>query len=101
MWTLVLLTLMLYMVAVCFTELVLDKRRQAARTGVTDDDIEALSYWCGNVPRTMLLLYESISGGNNWDEFITPLINAESPLYGLLFLFFHCFILFAMLNVIT
>jgi hypothetical protein len=61
---------------------------------------EDLQLWWGTLPRSMLTLYKSISGGISWHEVITPLADVDSWLVGL-FLVFISFTVFAVLNVIT
>merc|ERR1712151_589600 len=57
--------------------------------------------WWGSLYRSVLSLYESIFGGVDWDDVITPLMNDISPTLGLAFALYIAFALLAMMNVIT
>eukprot|EP00927_Polykrikos_kofoidii_P042163 TRINITY_DN3601_c0_g1_i2.p1 TRINITY_DN3601_c0_g1~~TRINITY_DN3601_c0_g1_i2.p1 ORF type:complete len:723 (-),score=112.52 TRINITY_DN3601_c0_g1_i2:120-2288(-) len=93
-WTLLLLAMLIYVVAICLTQVVIDHRKDA-------DTSESLILWYGSLARTCLTLYESITSGLSWDEAIRPLIGEISPFLGILFTLYIAFTVFALLNVVT
>jgi len=59
-----------------------------------------VTYWFGDVPRTALTLLEAIAGGVSWDEPCAALFRDSGPIAGFAFLFYVCFGVFVILNVI-
>eukprot|EP00927_Polykrikos_kofoidii_P076019 TRINITY_DN7264_c0_g1_i1.p1 TRINITY_DN7264_c0_g1~~TRINITY_DN7264_c0_g1_i1.p1 ORF type:complete len:855 (+),score=175.18 TRINITY_DN7264_c0_g1_i1:132-2696(+) len=98
-WTLILLFLMIYTVAICLTQLVLDYQMSQKEAELAVDP--NLLYWYGSLMRTILTLFECIASGVSWDEVVQPLIDKISPVVGLLFCFYISFSVFAMMNVVT
>eukprot|EP00927_Polykrikos_kofoidii_P042167 TRINITY_DN3601_c0_g3_i1.p1 TRINITY_DN3601_c0_g3~~TRINITY_DN3601_c0_g3_i1.p1 ORF type:complete len:900 (-),score=148.65 TRINITY_DN3601_c0_g3_i1:61-2649(-) len=98
-WTLLLLFTMIYTVAICLTQLVVDHQMTKASKGVSVDT--ELLYWYGSVLRTILTLYECIASGVSWDSVIQPLITEISPMVGVVFCLYIAFSIFAMMNVVT
>lgn len=97
-WTLFLLLLMIYIVAILFTQVVFSERV------LMDQDApnaRVLSHWWGTLDRSILTLYQAILGGVDWEDVTTPLTDAVSPLCTLLFALYIAFSLLAMMNVIT
>lgn len=97
LWTLVLLLLLIYVVAVCCTQVMAD--------AIQDDPsvvagMDAHLYY-GSLDRSILSLYQAITGGLNWRDALTPLTDKVSPLLALPYAMFIAFVVFAMLNVIT
>jgi len=90
-WTLTLLFLMVYMLSVLITQIV-------TTSLVANDAAVRIRY--GNLVKTLLTLYLSISDGIEWEHALNPLIDV-SPLLGFLFCSFMAFALFALMNVIT
>jgi hypothetical protein len=91
-WTLILLLGLIYTVAVGITETV-------AMQGPEVDS--ELIFWFGSLGRTMLTLFESITGGISWDCAVRPLIQEISGFMGFAFCFYISFCSFAMMNVVT
>eukprot|EP00747_Dinoflagellata_sp_TGD_P133156 gnl/TRDRNA2_/TRDRNA2_175159_c0_seq5.p1 gnl/TRDRNA2_/TRDRNA2_175159_c0~~gnl/TRDRNA2_/TRDRNA2_175159_c0_seq5.p1 ORF type:complete len:692 (+),score=116.01 gnl/TRDRNA2_/TRDRNA2_175159_c0_seq5:88-2163(+) len=103
LWTIALLFLIMYVIGILLCQLVTDSIKEAKRpdTPSMDADIEeSLIEGFGGLPRTILSLYEAISGGKDWDDLCSPLI-ALHPLFGLLFAFYIAFSLLALMNVVT
>jgi len=92
-WTMILLLGLMYTVAVCITEMV------ASVSGPGDGS--ELQAWFGTMGRTVLTLFESITGGISWDSAARPLMEEISAFMGLVFSFYIAFCLFAMMNVVT
>lgn len=98
-WTVVLLFLMIYVVGVYLTQLVLDHR--ITLTGVLTEEEIALSTYYGSLILSILSLFQSISGGIDWKDLTSPLINQISPLTGFVFSLYIAFAVLALLNVVT
>lgn len=92
-WTLVLLVIMIYTASVCFTQVVLDAGNTPHRS--------ELLLWFGRLGRTVLTMFECISGGVSWDVVVVPLATDISPCYGVLFCLYVAFCVLAMMNVVT
>eukprot|EP00927_Polykrikos_kofoidii_P043360 TRINITY_DN37430_c0_g1_i1.p1 TRINITY_DN37430_c0_g1~~TRINITY_DN37430_c0_g1_i1.p1 ORF type:complete len:619 (+),score=135.49 TRINITY_DN37430_c0_g1_i1:85-1941(+) len=104
-WTMVLLTLMIYIVGVYFTQCVtnhLVERTENAggkEIELTQSE-EKLEYYFGSLARTLLTLWEAIAGGEDWDRMAMPL--AELQIFVcLVFVCYIAFALLALMNVVT
>jgi len=93
-WTLALLLLGIYVVAIYFTQLSLDLRLQNSEPSDINVFFEAL-------PRSMLTLFGAMSGGIDWDALCTPLVEDISPVQGLVFALYIAFTVLALTNVVT
>lgn len=96
-WTVLLLFLVIYTLAVCFTQVMAD--------AVVDDpelaaDLDGHRYF-GSLERSTLSLYQVITGGANWGVVMIPLMDTVSPLMAIPFTLYISFSVLAMLNVIT
>lgn len=92
MWALLLLSMMIYVVAIAFTQSATDLETH-------DGDVTLQEFW-GTVPIAMLTLFESISGGVSWHDVVAQLRNTSPLLLGI-FMLYIFFTYFAVLNVIT
>lgn len=99
MWTVVLLWLLIYSVALVLTQLVTE--HQHSSTGDSADP--ELERWWGDMPRSMLSLFESIVGGVDWEQILSPLTESITPGWplALLFVVYIMFTSMAMMNVVT
>jgi len=97
-WTVVLLTLVVYMYGAYLTQLV-------SQHGYDHPDDVAegttLHMYYGSVGRSLFTLFMSVSGGIDWNEACEPLMTQISPAFGFGFSCYVSFMLFSMLNVIT
>merc|ERR1712176_41958 len=94
-WTTMLLCLLMYAKAIYLTELV-------AASDIDDGDRDELNEYWGTLSRSILSLYQSISGGMSWGLLIKPVMDHVSV--GASIVFFSIYILFAtlvMLNLVT
>jgi len=103
-WAMLLLTINIYFFAILFTQTVqahLDEAGPCAPkdTACSDDRQVFVQYW-GDLARSMLTLYASVTGGVDWDYVSRP-IGVIHWGWSLVFLFFISVTFFAMLNVIT
>eukprot|EP00927_Polykrikos_kofoidii_P011765 TRINITY_DN15024_c0_g3_i2.p1 TRINITY_DN15024_c0_g3~~TRINITY_DN15024_c0_g3_i2.p1 ORF type:complete len:704 (+),score=158.06 TRINITY_DN15024_c0_g3_i2:75-2114(+) len=93
-WTLMLMFLMIYVVALCMTQVFLESRPTAS-------DDSYIELWWGSLFRTLLTLFQCITSGTTWDQLLRPLIEDLGPLAGFGFILYIAFCVFALLNVIT
>jgi len=117
-WTIVLLLMMMYVVGVYFTQVVTDHLNDrsiatnldtepAMGTDVSaepDDGpqyTERLRHFYGDLGRSLLSLYESITGGISWGELVVPLMDDISPLLAIAFSLYIAFAVIAVLNIVT
>jgi len=95
MWALVFILLMVYVVAVHFTQIALWHRLDDAQDG------QELERWFGSVPRAVLSLFQGLTGGVDWDDLVSPLIEQISPWMGVAFCLYTGFGIIAVMNVVT
>lgn len=93
MWALLLLLMIIYVMALIFTQATTDYLQQAASNKVLED------FW-GTVPIAMLTLFKAISGGVSWHDVAEPLGGISLWLTAL-FASYIFLTYFAVLNVIT
>lgn len=93
-WTLVLIVFMLYVVGVCFTQLVSSHARSE---GLTSPELEK---YFGSLDASVVSLFQAMTGGVDWDELSRPLSDIHFTL-AILFSFYIAFAVLAMLNVVT
>jgi len=102
-WALLLLSFIMYIVAVCVMQLVQDELQRLTNgpqgNNSSIDEASLMEYY-GSLQRSFFTLYLSISGGIDWGDAITPLMDISVMLVG-----FYClyiaFAVFCVLNVIT
>lgn len=95
LWTLVLLFLVLYLFAVYFTQVVINHR---VEKGELTPELEQ---HFGSLFVSLLVLYESMTGGLDWHQAVEPLIQDISPAVGIVFVLYIAFTSLAMTNVLT
>lgn len=93
-WTVVLLIYVLYVAAVCFTQLVANHMR--------GDILPApeLGLYFGSLGHSLLSLFQAISGGVDWEVLCRPLGSIHVCVM-ILFSFYIAFAVLAMMNVVT
>lgn len=107
-WTVVLLSLMIYIVAVYFTQSVnqllvekgFDLSLEEDDPGFNPDVSHLKSYF-GSLGRAVLTLWEAMSGGMDWDGVADPLLQEIGVLTAFMFAAYIAFALLALLNVVT
>jgi len=97
-WTLVLLLLMMYVVGVYITQLIAD---QGFEDPTILDTSEDLYRYYGSLPRSVLSLYQAMTGGVDWDDLLVPLSVKISPWLSILFSIYIAFAVLALMNVVT
>eukprot|EP00927_Polykrikos_kofoidii_P005658 TRINITY_DN12244_c0_g2_i1.p1 TRINITY_DN12244_c0_g2~~TRINITY_DN12244_c0_g2_i1.p1 ORF type:complete len:805 (-),score=147.50 TRINITY_DN12244_c0_g2_i1:118-2532(-) len=101
-WTCVLLFLMIYIVAVYFTQSVTDHLIDRAIDGHKLNDAEKqLQGYFMSLFRAILSLFQAMSGGLDWNEMAGPLFSDFGIGHGLLFAAYIAFALLALMNVVT
>lgn len=102
-WTVMLLAGMIYCVSLVLTQLVSDHRLELAAAGgaVESDETAALVKYYGSLGRSMLSLFQAVSGGVDWNDLVSPLVVEISWLCSVAFAFYIAFCTLAMMNVVT
>lgn len=93
-WTVVLLFVIIYIISVYLTQLYVDSDIQGSSK-------HEFSKYYNSLPRSLLTLYQSISGGLDWNEAVEPLMKDFSPWFGVLFCLYIAFTVLALMNVVT
>lgn len=96
--TMVLLLLLTYIVGLSLTSLVAEHARR--RPWILDDQ-GGLDRYYGTLARSILSLFQAITGGVDWNDILMPLLRDISPLVALPFVLYISFAILAMMNVIT
>lgn len=97
-WAIVSLGLLIYILAVFFTQLVADS---PVPQGSQSENWEALNRFFGSTFMSALTLYQAVSGGVDWDEISAPVIEYISPFVGLIFVMYSLFAVLVLLNLVT
>merc|ERR1719440_824884 len=95
---------MIYIVAVFFTQSVTDhvvEEKSKDVNYIPNELTGNLMYYFGSLTRSILSLWQAISGGMDWDFFANPLFVEVSWFTGLTFTAFVAFALLALMNVVT
>jgi hypothetical protein len=103
-WALVMLTIIIYVFAICFTQSVTEYAiLEYARPVESQSDpvrMANLQRLFGSLERTTYSLIMAMLGGIDWGEVSTPLMDV-GPVALFLFMFYILFVLLAVLNIIT
>jgi hypothetical protein len=95
---------MIYIVACYFTQSFADhmttRRESKYWVGRNDGEVE-LELYFGSLSRSVLSLWQSISGGVDWNVLVHPLLGEVGLHSGLLFSAFLAFSVLALMNVVT
>jgi len=95
----VLILMITYLYGVLFTHIVTDHKKVISEEKLEHQE-ELLEYY-GSLDRSMLTLFETVSEGIHWAEVLKPLSVYVNPWLTLAFIGYVCFVLFAVMNVIT
>jgi len=99
LWTVVLLLILMYCVAVYFTELAFDLQHKHP-----DKDFSSVRQSWGSIGSSILSLFQAITGGDDWQNFILVFrdVSGESSLVNtLVFSLFIAFATLVMMNLVT
>eukprot|EP00927_Polykrikos_kofoidii_P034666 TRINITY_DN29368_c0_g1_i1.p1 TRINITY_DN29368_c0_g1~~TRINITY_DN29368_c0_g1_i1.p1 ORF type:complete len:922 (-),score=144.40 TRINITY_DN29368_c0_g1_i1:62-2827(-) len=104
-WTVILLLLMIYIVAVYFTQAITDhlvERSLSQPTGlVMTEGEEKLHSMFGSMGRSILTLWQAMSGGIDWNDVAGPMLTEVTTLSAVMFAGYIAFALLALMNVVT
>mmetsp|Transcript_128247 Transcript_128247/g.359015 ORF Transcript_128247/g.359015 Transcript_128247/m.359015 type:complete len:565 (+) Transcript_128247:61-1755(+) len=101
-WTMVLMTLLVYILAVFFTQIVADRIDEwGPLTAEGEREQEALRFYFGSTLVSTLSLYKAASGGVDWQEISTPIFEHVSSFAGLMFVMFNALAVLVLLNLVT
>jgi hypothetical protein len=95
-WTVLVFVLVIYMVAIVFTQLVFSHR-----VGEANKDFPVLDRWWGSLGRSALTLYQAILNGVDWEDCVYPLSIEISPIMNVVFSAYIAFTSLALMNIIT
>lgn len=99
LWTVVLLIILMYCVAVYFTELAYDLRNKHPQK-----DFSSLGSTWGSIGNSILSLFQAITGGNDWHNFISVFddyVGSSTSTNTLVFSIFIAFATLVMMNLVT
>jgi len=99
-WALVLLFLIVYVFALIFTQAVNGHLHDPEAAQLPAAELEVSLTFYGTLIDTMSSLFMSVTDGVSWEKIYRPL-HLISPFWSFLFLFYVCFVYFAVLNVLT
>lgn len=97
-WTVLLLFLMIYVVAVCITQIVTFYASENPDILAVDSDLHE---HFSSIYLAVLSLFGSITGGIDWQSVTKPLLDKIGWPVVFLYSLYICFAVFAMLNVVT
>eukprot|EP00929_Paragymnodinium_shiwhaense_P038641 TRINITY_DN2039_c0_g1_i3.p1 TRINITY_DN2039_c0_g1~~TRINITY_DN2039_c0_g1_i3.p1 ORF type:complete len:912 (+),score=215.56 TRINITY_DN2039_c0_g1_i3:157-2892(+) len=100
-WTCVLLLLMIYIVAVYFTQSITDHLVEREADMALSDHEQTLADLFNSIGRAILSLFQAMSGGLDWDTIAGPMFMEISSMNGFLFVCYIAFALLALMNVVT
>mmetsp|Transcript_26120 Transcript_26120/g.47570 ORF Transcript_26120/g.47570 Transcript_26120/m.47570 type:complete len:282 (+) Transcript_26120:2-847(+) len=102
-WTAVLLLMLIFCVAVYFTELSTELvRENLASMRLTEQDVESIQAHYGSIGASILSLFQAISGGDDWRNFVDPFQADGSYLQNaMIFSAYVAFATLVMLNLVT
>jgi len=100
-WAMVLLSLLIYVLAVFFTQLVADSYTPLEEGTVLAKHWDTLSRRFGTTMTSALMLYMAVSGGIDWEQVSTPVNEYISPIVGAIFVMYSLFAVLVLLNLVT
>jgi len=98
-WCFVMLAFKMYVFALIFLTGMLNHLQENGKD-INDETMESIISQFGSLPRAMLTLYMSVTGGDDWGNTYAVVELTGLP-YQLLFLFFTFFFSFAVFNILT
>jgi len=100
LWVALVFLLVFYLFGITFTTATTTAIEEAGFEAKADESLADLADNFGSLPRSILVLYMAMSGGNDWGEFYNAL--AGLPwYYSFLFLLYITFALFGVVNIVT
>jgi len=99
-WCALVLGMFFYICGISLTSGTCEYISGEKRYAFDDEDAVLLQEYFGRLDRTMMSLYQSMSGGKDWGD-IYAVLHPLPPTYQYLFVAFTSFALFAVVNVVT
>merc|ERR1719210_553365 len=93
--------MMIYVVGIYFTQSVTDHMVESQQKGLTNKNLDTLADYFGSLFRTILTLYQAMTGGIDWDGLADPLMAEMGALMGFMFATYIAFALLALMNIVT
>jgi len=101
LWTVFLLFLWTYIVSVFFTQTVADHLRLSEVEELESEQVRIMSFYWGNMGYSLLSLFQSFSGGVDWDNAVRPLMDTFSPAMAVVYSVYIALTTFVLLNLVT
>jgi len=101
LWSLLLLLMIIYIMAISITQIVFGTRFDMKDQDAWSSSDKVLEQWWGSLPRSILTLYQSILGGVDWEDVVSPLEKNIHPALPIYFSLYIAFVLLCMMNIIT
>jgi hypothetical protein len=98
-WAFILMALIIYVFAICFTQSATEHLNQIEAGGETDYDFKLRDYF-GGMSSSVDNLIQAMLGGMSWGEYCGPMGQAGWAALAL-FYFYIFFTMFAVLNIVT
>jgi len=99
-WSLVLLFLVVYGLAITFAQASTEHLKMAEQSGMGEDMQDVLRDFWGSLPKAMITWYQCVTNGLEWKVPAEP-FRRHSPVYFILFLLSIAFLTLSMLNILT
>eukprot|EP00811_Abedinium_folium_P014649 NODE_2363_length_2228_cov_10.716802.p1 GENE.NODE_2363_length_2228_cov_10.716802~~NODE_2363_length_2228_cov_10.716802.p1 ORF type:complete len:597 (+),score=140.32 NODE_2363_length_2228_cov_10.716802:142-1932(+) len=97
-WAGILLFIWVYAFGIILTTAILNYSQSDSRDqGSTGE----LKYWFGTLDRTVLSLFQAVTGGADWKEMSDPIFGRVSTALGISFVFFVFFLTFVIMHVVA
>ncbi|CAE7222999.1 CACNA1G [Symbiodinium sp. KB8] len=97
-WTMVLLAMIIFAAAVFFAQFIID-------AGALNKELmlqhPELQFYFSDLSRTMLSLYQSMTGGLSWDLALRPLADTAGAWIGIPYALYVAFVVLALMNIAT
>jgi len=97
-WAFALISVITYIVSIYVTHAVFLHR---ANADDADNCCEELIQWYGNLPLTMMSLFQSLTGGVDWNDLIRPIMFQVSPYFGVFLILLFAYVYLAVMNFLT
>eukprot|EP00933_Yihiella_yeosuensis_P080963 TRINITY_DN9448_c0_g1_i6.p1 TRINITY_DN9448_c0_g1~~TRINITY_DN9448_c0_g1_i6.p1 ORF type:complete len:284 (-),score=41.06 TRINITY_DN9448_c0_g1_i6:218-949(-) len=92
---------MTYIFAIYFTEILTVTRRDLQNDWSESSNLANLNRLYGTLPSTLLSFFQAMSGGIDWNDVVSPVLEFVGPSSALVLIFYIAFAILAMMNVVT
>lgn len=97
-WASALLLLLIYVESIYLTSAVMTYKEDK---GTDTPEADELTYWYGNVPLAVLTLFQSLTGGVDWNDIVRPLLDHVSSTAGIVAICWIAFSVLVVMNIVT